>query len=292
MSGDQVHNQVGSVDGLVVQVGDVGGDLTVCQAFEVPAVPLIVTFGSDSTLWIEGRGQQAAIVSALRTVVQGEVSAVGEQWDVPITVSAGAPVRLTAMPELLNQDLGWHLEIDWICAGRRGTLRVPESGHFTPATPVVQASAPLVTDVRLRNIDYVAFASDGVVEEVPASGHTLQLTVTGLSGTPVLLADLRVEVIACRDRSGTLVRHAAEVPRRRFEVLLDVEPPRLRALGESGFPYVVGLHESECFDLKVSTDRSEVAWVLWLDWRRGRDTGSVRVDLGGHPFRTAGRWPR
>ncbi|GAA3031625.1 hypothetical protein LV79_003186 [Actinokineospora globicatena] len=292
MGGDQVHNQVGSVDGLVVQVGDVGGDLTVCQAFGVPAVPLIVTIGSDSTLWIEARGQQAVIVSALRTVVQDEVCVVDERWDVPITVSAGAPVRLTAMPELLNQDVGWHLEIDWICGGRRGTLRVPESGHVILATPVARVSAPLVTDVRLRNIDYVAFVDDGVVEEVPASGHTVQLTVTGLSGTPVLLADLRVEVITRSDRSGTLVRHAGEVPRRRFEVQLDVEPPRLAALGGSDFPYVVGPHESECFDLKVSTHRGDVAWILWLDWRRGRDTGSVRVDLGGHPFRTAGRWPR
>jgi hypothetical protein len=72
-------------------------------------------------------------------------------------------------------------------------------------------------------------------------------------------------------------------------VLLDTLPPRVRALGDSNFPYEVKMHESEAFDLKVTTESGDVQWVLCLDWRCGKRSGSVTVDLGGQAFRTAGR---
>jgi len=148
---------------------------------------------------------------------------------------------------------------------------------------------PLVIDVKLRNVDYVVFEDGTQAEDVPASGHTLQVTATGAYPKPVLLTRLRVEVTSRASRSGTLTRHAAEVPRRSFEVLLDAVPPRLRALGDSDFPYEVKQDESEAFLLKVTTDSGDVTWALWLDWRSGRRSGSVRVDLDGQDFRVAGR---
>lgn len=154
----------------------------------------------------------------------------------------------------------------------------------------LETAEPFATDVRVRNVDYITFSESDRIEEVPASGHTVQLVVTGALATPVLLTDLRVEVIARSERSGALNRHAGEVPRRRFEVLLDALPPSVRALGDSDFPYEVKLHESEAFDLKVTTESGDVWWVIWLSWRSGKRSGSVKVDLGGQAFRTAGRY--
>ncbi|MEU7479643.1 hypothetical protein AB0A63_26885 [Lentzea sp. NPDC042327] len=173
-----------------------------------------------------------------------------------------------------------------------GTINGPVTVHVPPEVPEDDPGAdPLVVDVRLRNLDYVSLTDGDRVVDVPASGHSVQLIVTGVSRTPVVLAELRVEVLTRTDRSGPLNRHAAAVPRRRFEVLLDATPPRLRALGDTDFPYEVGLHESEAFDLKVVTEQGDVEWVLHLDWVCGRRSGSLRVGLGHWPFRTAARYP-
>jgi hypothetical protein len=156
----------------------------------------------------------------------------------------------------------------------------------------LETAEPFTMDVRVRNVDYVSLADGDRVEDVPASGHTVQLVVTGALSAPVVLTDLRVEVISRLERTGTLSRHAGEVPRRHFDVLLDARPPRVRAIADSDFPYEVKLRESEAFNLKVTTESGDVQWVLWLDWRSGSRSGSVKVDLGGHAFRCAGRHSR
>ncbi|MEU4347752.1 hypothetical protein [Streptomyces sp. NPDC023838] len=153
-------------------------------------------------------------------------------------------------------------------------------------------AAPVLVSTRIRNQDYVALGDGGRVVEVPASGHTVRLVATGAGPLPVVLTDLRVEVIARADRSGDLARHAAEVPLRRFEVLLDADPPRVRPLATSDFPYRVNQDEAEVLDLEVRTEAGDIQWVLWLDWSCGGRTGSVRVDLDGRPFRTAARHAR
>ncbi|MFI1102249.1 hypothetical protein [Streptomyces melanogenes] len=154
------------------------------------------------------------------------------------------------------------------------------------------ATVPVLVSTRVRNQDYVVLDDGARVVEVPASGHTVRLVATGAGPLPVVLTDLRVEVVARADRSGDLSRHAAEVPVRRFEVLLDAEPPRVRPLATSDFPYQVGQDEVEVLDLEVRTEAGDVQWVLWLDWSCAGRTGSVRVDLDGHPFRTAARHAR
>ncbi|MBR7836800.1 hypothetical protein KDL01_26200 [Actinospica durhamensis] len=153
----------------------------------------------------------------------------------------------------------------------------------------LDVAEPFTTDVSLRNVDYVVFEDGDEPEDVAASGHTVQLIVTGTYPKPVLLTGMRVEVLSRAARSGTLTRHAAEVPRRRFEVLLDAKPPQVRPLGESDFPFQVALDESEALHLRITTESGLVTWVGWLDWRSGRRSGSVRVDLDGRALRAAGR---
>lgn len=156
----------------------------------------------------------------------------------------------------------------------------------------VGTAVPVLVSAQIRNQDYVVLDEGGRTVEIPASGHTLRLVVTGAGPLPVVLTELRAEVIARADRGGDLSRHAAEIPLRRFEVLLDADPPRVRPLSGSDFPYQVGQEAVEVFDLEVRTGTGDVTWALWLDWSCGGRTGSVRVDLGGRPFRTAARHAR
>ncbi|WP_369381848.1 hypothetical protein [Streptomyces sp. cg36] len=212
--------------------------------------------------WLIGGAAAAAAGAALVWAPGGALS-----WSGGVAAAAAAAYLSQDLPRRVSDRL----------ARRRGA-----SAAVTP---------PLVS-LRIRNQDYVVLADGDRVVEVPASGHTVRLVVTGTGELPVVLTDLRAEVISRADRSGDLSRHAAEVPVRRFEVLLDTDPPRVRALGSSDFPYQVARDEVEVLDLEVTTDSGDVRWVLWLDWSCAGRGGSLRVDLGGRPLRTAARHAR
>lgn len=155
---------------------------------------------------------------------------------------------------------------------------------------------PLDIHVRVSDASYVHVPA-GAGEPprvVPASGHTVKLYVTATERT-VVLAGLRVVVIERRPPRGELSPHAGILPVRAYTVLLDEDPPRLDPRGEdtpATFSYTVGPDDPETFELRAETERWQVAWELELDWVCGRRTGTVRVDLAGHPFRTAARPPR
>jgi len=51
--------------------------------------------------------------------------------DFPFTVTASDPEQFWMELCVPRQEVDWHLALDWICAGRTGTLRIPESGHYT-----------------------------------------------------------------------------------------------------------------------------------------------------------------
>jgi hypothetical protein len=155
----------------------------------------------------------------------------------------------------------------------------------------LEATGPFTYTAGIRHQDYVTLPDGDGNLEVPASGHTVQLVVTGAWPSPVILTDLRPEILTRANRSGELARHAAEIPVRQFEVLLDPDPPHVRPLEASTFLFAVKRGETEVFDLLVTTNYGDVQWVLWLDWSAESQTGSVRIDLGGHPFRTAARHP-
>ncbi|MFK0259622.1 hypothetical protein [Streptomyces sp. NPDC090445] len=176
--------------------------------------------------------------------------------------------------------------------GQEAPRRIGDSLGRRRARRELEASDPLAIAVRVRHQDYVLLDDSGRITDVPASGHSVQVIVTGSSPSPVVLTELRAEVVSREERHGEVSPHAAEIPVRRFEVLLDADPPSVRPLGASDFPYSVAQDESEVLDLVVTTDSGDVRWVLWLDWTTAGRSGSTRVDLGGQPFRTAARHPR
>jgi hypothetical protein len=149
---------------------------------------------------------------------------------------------------------------------------------------------PITYTAQVKDHDYIVLQEGDATLEVPASGHTLQVIVTGAAPAPVLLTGLRAEVLSRVSGDGDLARHAAEVPVRRFQVLLDEDPARVRPLTASDFPYQIKRDETEVFNLLISTETGDVRWVLWLDWSTEGRTGSLRVDLRGQPFRTVARY--
>ncbi|WP_406345756.1 hypothetical protein [Streptomyces sp. NBC_00648] len=220
--------------------------------------------GARGRAWLIGGAGAAAVGAVLLWAPGGALS-----WSGGVAAAAAAAYLSQDLPRQFSDRL----------ARRRGRQ---DSG----------TTIPVLVSTRIRNQDLVVLDDGGRTVEIPASGHTVRLVATGAGPLPVVLTDLRVEVIARADRSGDLSRHAAEVPLRRFEVLLDARPPRVRPLSTSDFPYQVGQDEVEVLDLEVRTEAGDVEWVLWLDWSCGGRTGSVRVDLGGRPFRTAARHAR
>jgi len=148
-----------------------------------------------------------------------------------------------------------------------------------------------VTDAHYLN---VPAEGDEPRRVIPSGGHTVRLYVTAPERT-VVLAGLRVVVLERRPPRGVLSPHAGILPVRAYTVLLDEDPPRLEPRGQdtpATFSYTVGPDDPETFELRVETERWQVAWELELDWVCGRRTGTIRVDLAGHPFRTAARPPR
>ncbi|MEU6227365.1 hypothetical protein [Streptomyces sp. NPDC047042] len=169
----------------------------------------------------------------------------------------------------------------------------PAARFLRRRTPHVD---PVDFHVDLSDVSYVHVPADAgePPRVVPASGHTVRLYVTAPERT-VVLAGLRVVVLERRSPRGVLWPHAGILPVRAYTVLLDEDPPRLEPRGEdtpAGFSYTVGPDDPETFELRVETERWQVAWELELDWVCGRRAGTVRVDLAGHPFRTAARPPR
>jgi hypothetical protein len=156
----------------------------------------------------------------------------------------------------------------------------------------IPLSEPVEFHVSIGDASYVHVPARGSEPSrtIPASGHTVRLVVTAVDRT-VVLAALRVVVLERRPPRGVLSPHAGILPVRAYTALLDEDPPRLEPSGETSsvFSYTVGPDDPEAFEISVQTARWQVTWLLELDWVCGRRSGTVRVDLAGHPFSTVAR---
>lgn len=165
----------------------------------------------------------------------------------------------------------------WLASGRRAVTR--RAGE-----------PPIRVTTTVLDVDYLVVTEADRVTELPASGHTVRLVVEAAGPRPVVLTGLRVTVVDRAERDGQLSRHAAQVPVRRFEALLDADPPVLRPLADdAAFPYRVTPDDPEVLDVTARISRGEARWVLHLDWVCDGAAGSTRVDLVGEPLRTAAR---
>jgi hypothetical protein len=226
---------------------------------------------------MSGSRKRAAIAATSVVVLGGAIVAGTLIWEPASVVAWCGGIIAAAAAGYLSQGVPHHISAG--VARRRERTRL-------------ETTDPVTCTAEVRDSDYVTLTEGNHTTDVPASGHTLQLVVTGAWPTPVVLTGLRPEVLTRQRRTGDLAQHAAALPLRRFEVLLDADPPQVRVLSGRDFPFGVKQDEVEVFNLRVTTDSGDVRWVLWLDWSAHGRRGSVRIDHGhDQAFRTAARHP-
>ncbi|WAU79013.1 helix-turn-helix transcriptional regulator [Streptomyces sp. Qhu-G9] len=129
---------------------------------------------------------------------------------------------------------------------------------------------------------------------VAAGQQMLAVTVQGTGKATVVLEDLHVRVV---DKSKPLawndfamgVGCGGGVETTSFGVNLDAGRPETSPkAGQRDFPYKVSESDPEVFYIFADARTHNVSWFLELDWSSGTQTGSVRVDDRGKPFRTSG----
>lgn len=133
-------------------------------------------------------------------------------------------------------------------------------------------------------------------------GHMkIELTVQGRSEEAVVLQGMNVRVL---NRSAPLKQSAfsiadgcgSGIEPQSFDVALDNSRPTVTPVaGQQGdktvppknFPFRVSSNDVEVFDLNVHVEGHDVRWYLELQWSSGGQTGTMRIDDGGNPFRTS-----
>ncbi|MFC8142360.1 helix-turn-helix domain-containing protein [Streptomyces paradoxus] len=116
---------------------------------------------------------------------------------------------------------------------------------------------------------------------------TFRLKVRSTAEGPVTMTAMDVRVLSAEappaevtyaDCQGTDIQHPFAV---------DLDAPEPRAVSpRRGFPYEASAGTPLVLDVTAHTSKSEVRWYLELRWTQGPRSGTLRIDDGGHPFRT------
>ncbi|MEV0576412.1 helix-turn-helix transcriptional regulator [Streptomyces sp. NPDC050392] len=129
----------------------------------------------------------------------------------------------------------------------------------------------------------------------------LELTLQGASQEAVVLNALHVRVVTQAPANDWPAFSMGEgcgggiVPQTFNIDLDDRQPVSMPVAGEDAgrvvpaknFPYRVSSTDVEVFHLNAHTEAHDVTWYLELEWSSGGRSGTVRIDDGGKPFRTA-----
>jgi hypothetical protein len=153
-----------------------------------------------------------------------------------------------------------------------------------------QLRRPVLVTAKLNDVDYLVIGST----QVPASGHTVRITVETTGPLTVLIDQFRPVIVSRESPAGYLSPHLGVVRPRPFELLLDDDPPVLRPVQDASkttvdFPFSVAGNDPEVFDLIVRTEKADVQWYLELDTVCLGRRRTTRIDLAGRPFRTMAR---
>jgi hypothetical protein len=144
---------------------------------------------------------------------------------------------------------------------------------------------------------------------VDANFTEIRVTVTGSSDEPVVLHDLRINVLDRRPpiRGTHVVLGGGDIaPVRWLVVDLDASPPEVtesvdgrpiladlypeeyekRPKDPVTFPYKVSATQPEVFYIVAKTKRCYCEWTAELFWTTGETEGSTIIDDDGNPFLT------
>lgn len=147
----------------------------------------------------------------------------------------------------------------------------------------------LHVEAEFRGLEVLARLADGSLHAV--SGHSIRLYIETSSEQAVVLRRLHAIVVSRAPANGELVSNPSlgVLEPRPFALLLDTDPPTLSPQGNADFPFTVTRGDPEAVDVLVRVQEGLVQWYLCLDWSLEGQSGEVRIDASGQPFRTVGR---
>ncbi|MFF9687198.1 helix-turn-helix domain-containing protein [Streptomyces sp. NPDC014623] len=129
----------------------------------------------------------------------------------------------------------------------------------------------------------------------------LEVTVQGLSSAAVVLKELNVRVVGRNPALDWSAYSMGEgcgsgITPQSFAIDLDDGLPLAKPVaGKQGdtvipatsFPYQVSSTDVEVFRIDAHVEEHDVAWYLELQWTSAGQSGVLRIDDGGRPFRTS-----
>lgn len=133
---------------------------------------------------------------------------------------------------------------------------------------------------------------------VAASGHSVIVTLQGLTDMKVVLQSMKAEVLNRKPAaSGVHLpgRCGGGLIPRFFAVDLSAAAPTAvpregnhgeKTIAPVSFPFTIVRDDVEQFIVEPSSPNEEVEWVLLVRWTAGARSGELRIDDQGTPFRT------
>lgn len=169
------------------------------------------------------------------------------------------------------------------------TLDSIENYTFVVPGPIVSVGRPPNGESEHGRYDWAK--SMGGID---AGSTVVRLIIRGRSESPVILNNLRVEVVKkAAPVAGTLVSYfgqGAGQPVRFFEIDLDRSDPTVDYLKQGNknvvFPYRVSNSDVEVFDVYAYTLFHDVHWRLHLDYTTSSKEETMTFDDRGEPFET------
>ncbi|GHI91908.1 MULTISPECIES: helix-turn-helix transcriptional regulator [Streptomyces] len=183
-----------------------------------------------------------------------------------------------------------------------GSEAPPEGPALTVATTPYHWDSPceqqFLVDRSPQNVPPPPAQQDvagwaGALGGVAADRQMTVLTVQGTGADTVVLENLHVRVVDSgkplgwkKYAMGTGCGGGANS--KSFDVSLDLGNPLATPVaGQKDFPYKVSESDPEVFYVNAHTSGHDVSWYLELEWSRGGQKGTTRIDNQGKPFRTS-----
>ncbi|MEU2912920.1 helix-turn-helix domain-containing protein [Streptomyces massasporeus] len=116
---------------------------------------------------------------------------------------------------------------------------------------------------------------------------TFRLKVRSTAEGPVTLTAMDVRVLSAEAPPAEVTYADCQGTDAQHPFAVDLDAPEPRAVSpRRGFPYEASAGTPLVLDVTAHTSKSEVRWCLELRWTQGPRSGTLRIDDGGHSFRT------
>lgn len=116
---------------------------------------------------------------------------------------------------------------------------------------------------------------------------TVRLKVRSTAEDPVTMTAMDVRVLSAEAPPAGVTYADCQGADAQHPFAVDLDAPEPRAVSpRRGFPYQASAGTPLVLDVTTHTLKNEVRWYLELRWTQGPRSGTLRIDDGGHPFRT------